>query len=134
MRTSGGKVRISDAEQVQSVSYSHIRLLPGLYTASPTLSRAPSRYFARKYSLFLVKNLLSTHIIFSEPHHNSVLCLQRVPEEQLRCISRLLCFQQRRQQQLSCAGTLCYKGAQQQLPCVSRLLCFQRDHNSNFIV
>ena len=33
MRTSDEKVRISDeAERVQSVSYSHIRSLPGLYT------------------------------------------------------------------------------------------------------
>jgi len=33
MRTSGEKVRISDeAERVQSVSYSHIRPLSGLYT------------------------------------------------------------------------------------------------------
>ena len=33
MRTSGEKVRISDeAERVQSVSYSHIRSLPRLYT------------------------------------------------------------------------------------------------------
>jgi len=33
MRTSGEKVRISDeAERVQSVSYSHIRSLSGLYT------------------------------------------------------------------------------------------------------
>ena len=33
MRTSGEKVRISDeAERVQSVSYSHIRSLPGWYT------------------------------------------------------------------------------------------------------
>jgi len=34
MRTSGEKVRISDeAERVQSVSYSHIKSLSGLYTA-----------------------------------------------------------------------------------------------------
>ena len=33
MRTSGKKVRISDeAERVQSVSYSHVRSLSGLYT------------------------------------------------------------------------------------------------------
>jgi len=33
MRTSGEKVHISDeAERVQSVSYSHIRSLPGLHT------------------------------------------------------------------------------------------------------
>jgi len=33
MRTSGEKVRISDeAERVQSISYSHIRSLSGLYT------------------------------------------------------------------------------------------------------
>jgi len=33
MRTSGGKVRISDeAERVQTVSYPHIRTLLGIYT------------------------------------------------------------------------------------------------------
>ena len=43
MRTSGGKVRISDeAERVKSVSNSHIRSLSGLYTASPTLLRGPT--------------------------------------------------------------------------------------------
>jgi len=101
MGTSGGKVHISDeAKRVQSVSYSHIRSLSGLYTASLHFLWLPSRYFVRKYSSFLVKNLLSTHIIISEPQQNSVLCLQRGPEEQLQCTSRLLCFQRRRQQQL----------------------------------
>ena len=71
MRTSGEKVRSSDeAERVQSVSYFHRRPLSRLYTASvPLFLGVPSRYFARKYSSFLVKNFLSVHIIFSEPHH-----------------------------------------------------------------
>jgi len=46
----------------------------------PPFLGSPSWYFARKYS-FLVKKLLSAYIIFSEPHHSSVLCLQRGPEE-----------------------------------------------------
>jgi len=58
----------------------------------------PSKYFARKYSSFLLKKLLPAHITFSEPHHNSVLCQQRGPEEQLQCVSRLLCFQRGPQQ------------------------------------
>ena len=90
MRTSGEKVRISDeTERVQSISYSHIRSLSGLYTVvSKQLPRAPlimapSRYFACKYSSFLVKNLLFAHTIFSEPHHNSVLYPQRGRQQQL---------------------------------------------------
>ena len=34
-----------------------------------------SRYFVLKYSSLLVKSLLSAHIIFSEPHLNSLLCV-----------------------------------------------------------
>jgi len=125
MRTSGGKIRILDeAERVQSVPHSHIRSLSGLYSLQPhPLSLgAPSRYFARKYSSFLMKNWLFSHITLSESHRNSVLCLERGPEEQLQCVSRPLCFQRRPQQQLQCAGTLLHKGVQQQLPCVSTLL------------
>jgi len=65
MRTSGKKVRISEAVRVrvQSVSYSHIRSLSGLYTLlylgegkrstcpGPSFQRAPAR---RKYFWFLV--------------------------------------------------------------------------------
>ena len=40
-----------------------------------------------KYSSFLVKNVLFAHIVFSEPHHNSVVCLQSGPLEQLQCVS-----------------------------------------------
>jgi len=128
MRTSGEKVRVSnEAECAQPVSNSHVRSLSGLYTVvclregkrgtclGPLLLGVPSRYFAHKYSSFLVKNLLSAHIIFSESHHDSVLCLQRSPQEQLQSVSRLLCFQRAPQQQLKCVGTLLHKGAQQQL-------------------
>jgi len=40
-----------------------------------------------------VKIVLSALIVFSEPHHNSVVCLPRGPQEQLQYVSRLLCFQ-----------------------------------------
>jgi len=40
-----------------------------------------------------VKNLLLAHTIFSEQHHNSVLCLQRGPQELLQYVSRLFCSQ-----------------------------------------
>jgi len=56
----------------------------------PFFKKPPSRYIARKNSSFLVKKLLSAHIIFSKPHHNSVLCLQRGPQVQLQCASRLM--------------------------------------------
>jgi len=47
MRTSGEKVRISDeAERVQSVSYSDIRSLPGLYTVV-CLKRRQARHLPR---------------------------------------------------------------------------------------
>jgi len=86
MRTSGEKLRIPDeAERVQSVLYSQIRSLfrvicSGVFKGRQArhLPQAPSRYFGRKYTSFFMKNLLSAHIIFSEPHHNSVglLCIQ----------------------------------------------------------
>jgi len=105
MRASGEKVRISEAERVQSVSYSYMRSLPGLYTVvclregkrsnclgSP-LFRGPLRYLVRKYSSLLVKNLLSPHILFSEPHHNSVFCLQRGPQDTVASdLAQYSCF------------------------------------------
>jgi len=110
MLTSGEKVCISDeAELVPSVSYSHIRSFSGLYTAmcgnasealtlGPLFKGPPSRYFVCKYSPLLVKRLLSALIIFSEPHLNSLLCVQRGPQEQLLCVNRLLCFERASQQ------------------------------------
>ena len=48
MRTSGEKVRISaEAERVQSVSYSHIRSLSGLYTAHGMFKGKQARYLPR---------------------------------------------------------------------------------------
>jgi len=72
MRTSGEKVRISDeAERVQSVLYSNIdiRSLSRLYTR-PIPFRSPFQSI-------------------SKPHHNSVLCLRRGPQEQRHCVSIL---------------------------------------------
>ena len=81
MRTSGEKVRISDeAERVQPVSYFHKIIVRIIY--SGVFMGRQARHlprFACKYSSFLVKNFLSAYIIFSEPHHNSVLRLQTAP-------------------------------------------------------
>jgi len=87
-------------KRVQSVSYSHIRPLSWLYAVMCLKGRqtkhllwAPisgplSMYSARQYSSLLVKSLLSAHIIFSEPHHNSVLCVQSGLQELLQRVYR----------------------------------------------
>jgi len=46
-------------------------------------SGAPTGCFACKYSSSLVKILLFAHIIFTEPHHNQALCLQKGPQQLL---------------------------------------------------
>ena len=124
MRTSGEKGRVLfEPEHVQSVSYSLTRSLSGLYTVvcltegkwsnclGPPFLGLPSWYFACKYFSFLVINLLSAHIKFSEPHHNSGLCLQRVPNWQLQFVSRL--------------GYSVFKGAPKN-NCILQVLCLQR--------
>ena len=72
MRTSGEKVRISiEAERVQSVSYSHIRSLSGLYTVvcvregkRGTCLGPSSKYFARKIRHFGEKFIIHSYNIF----------------------------------------------------------------------
>jgi len=55
-----------------------------------TLFRASPRGISHANFPHLMKNLLSAHIIFSDAHHNNVLCLQRGPQQQLYCVSTLL--------------------------------------------
>jgi len=43
------------------------------YLLQDPLFRAPSRCFVHKFSSFLVKSVLSTHIIYSEADHKQVL-------------------------------------------------------------
>ena len=59
---------------------SHIRSLSGLFTV---VFLKEGKRHPQGISCVNIRNtkiVLSTHIIFSEPHHNSVLCLQRGPQ------------------------------------------------------
>jgi len=79
MRISGETVRISDeAERVQSVSYSHIRPLSGLYTV-----------------MCLREDKQDTCL---RPPFSTAMCKVAYPafkgvQQQLQCIIGLLCFQ-----------------------------------------
>ena len=64
--------------------------------------------YARKFSLFLVKNLLSTHIIYYKADHKQALCFQRAPYRNFYV--QVLCFQRGPQQQLEFQGNLLSKG------------------------
>jgi len=94
MRTSGEKIRISDeVERVQSVSYSPIRSLPGLYTVLCLTEGKRGTCLGPPLQLLCVK------------------CLAfKGAQQQLSCISSLLCFQRGLQQQLQCGYTLLSKG------------------------
>jgi len=84
-------MRISDeAEHVQSVSYFHkiiVRVIccgvfKGRQASHLPCRNPPSHFKGTPQGIshinlhVLGKNLLSAHIIFSKPHHNSALCLQ----------------------------------------------------------
>jgi len=89
-------VRILDeAERVQSVSYSHIRSLSGLYAVAclregkrGTCVRSPFAAVMCKVAYLASKGA----------------------QQQLQCIIELLCFQRGPQQRLQCANTLLSKG------------------------
>jgi len=48
------------------------------------------RYYAHKFSLFLVKDVLFTHIICYKADHKQVFCFQRPPYR--NCNVQVLCF------------------------------------------
>jgi len=84
MRTSGEKVRKWDeAERVQSVSYSRIRSLPGLYTVVCLSGGKRGTCLGPPFATAKQPTLLSNG-----------------GQQQLQCISGLLCFQSGPQQQL----------------------------------
>jgi len=65
----------------------------------------PLRYYPHKFSLFLVKDVLFTHVMFYKANYKQVFCFQRPPLQKLKY-----------------AGTLLSKGPQQQLKYVCTLL------------
>jgi len=70
----------------------------------------PLRCYAHKFSLFLVKNLLSAHIVCYKADHKQVLCFQRSPYKSFSVQVR--CFQRVPQQQLQFEGNLLSKRPQ----------------------
>jgi len=85
MRTSGEKERIShEAERVQSVSYSHIRSLSGLYTVVCLREGKRGTCLGPPFANVMCK---VADFTFTEA------------QQQLQCISGLLCFQRGPQQQ-----------------------------------
>ena len=58
--------------------------------SGPPFLVAPLRYYARMFSLFLMKNLLFTHIMYYKADHKWVLCFQRTPLRKLYCAGTFL--------------------------------------------
>ena len=86
MRISGEKVRISnEAERVQSISYCHIRSLSGLYTVVCLREGKRGTFLGPPFATVLCK---VAYLAF------------KAAQQQLQCISGLLCFQRGPQQQL----------------------------------
>jgi len=63
----------------------------GTCLGPPLFGGPPLRYYAHKFSLFLVKNVLFTHIICYKADHKQVFCFQRAPYR--NCNVQVLCFQ-----------------------------------------
>jgi len=87
---------------------------------APPFGGPPLRCYTHKFSLFLMKILLFTHIMYYKKDHKQAPCFQRGPQQQFQCSSTLL--SQGPQQQLQFEGTLLSKGPQQPLKCVTTLL------------
>jgi len=67
--------------------------------ASPPHFRgSPWTCFVHKFSSFLVKTVLSTHIIYSEADHKHIRCFQKAPSS--NCNVQVLCFESGPQQTL----------------------------------
>jgi len=50
---------------------------------APPFWGPPLRYYVHKFSLFLVKDVLFTHVIFYKANHKQVFCFQRAPLQKL---------------------------------------------------
>jgi len=58
---------------------------------APFFGAPPLRYYAHKFSLFLVKDILFTHVMCYKANHKQVFCFQRAPYR--NCNVQVLCFQ-----------------------------------------
>ena len=72
--------------------------------SDPPFLGAPFRWYAHKFFLFLVKNLLFTHIMCYKTDHKQVLYFQGAPFR--NCNVQVLCFQRGPQKPLKCVSTL----------------------------
>ena len=117
----------------------HIRSLSGLYTvvclrkSSEALAlgppfQGPLKVFHAQLFLILVKNVLSAHIIFSEPHHNLVLCPQGAPKSKCNVHVGYSAF--KRASNNRNVQVLCFTRVHNS-NCIVYVLCFRRNHNSN---
>ena len=68
----------------------------------------PTRCYAHKFSLFLMKNVSSTHIMCDKADQKQLFCIQRPPNR--NCYMQVLCFQRGPKQQLQFEGNLFSKG------------------------
>jgi len=55
----------------------------GTCLGPPHFGGPPLRYYAHKFSLFLVKDVLLTHIMCYKANHKQVFCFQRAPLQKL---------------------------------------------------
>ena len=55
----------------------------GTCLGPPLFGGHPLRYYAHKFSLFLVKDELFTHVMCYKANHEQVFCFQRAPLQKL---------------------------------------------------
>jgi len=86
----------------------------------PPFLGAPLRCYAHKFSLFLVKNVLFTHIMCYKADHKQVLYFQRAPYR--NCNVQVLYFQRVPNSNWNFKVICFQKGPQQPLKCVCTML------------
>ena len=55
----------------------------GICLGPPLSGSPPLRYYVHKFSLFLVKDVLFTHVMRYKANHKQVFCFQRAPLQKL---------------------------------------------------
>jgi len=88
----------------------------------------PLRYYVHKFSLFLVKDILFTHVMCYKANHQQVFCFQRAPYR--NCNVQVLCFQRSPQQQFSRVSALLSKEPPT-VTVICKYLAFTGAPNSN---
>jgi len=84
----------------------------------------PFELFAHIISSFFVKNLLSTHKMYSQLDHKEVLCSQRDPNSNCNVQVAYTAFKWAPNRNAMCKYSVS-KGPQQQLQCVDRHFAFK---------